>query len=62
MAKESLEGLRAQAAVATKRRRAKVVRKLATPFARDAVEGLADEVFMFGVTKVEVRLYGGGAA
>ena len=51
MAKKSLEGLRAPATVATKRRRTKVVRKLATPFARDAIEGLADGLDIFGFTK-----------
>ena len=51
MTKKSLEGLRAPAAVATRRRRTKVVRKLATPFARDAIEGLADGLDVFGFTK-----------
>ncbi len=51
MAKKSLAGLRSAAAVVTKRRRTKVVRKLATPFARDAIEGLADGLDVFGFTK-----------
>lgn len=51
MAKKSLAGLRCAATVATKPRRKKVVRKLATPFARDAIAGLADGLDIFGFTK-----------
>ncbi len=51
MAKKSLAGLRSATAVATKRRPTKVVRKLATPFARDAIEGLAGGLDVFGFTK-----------
>ncbi len=48
MAKKSLSGLRSATAVAIERRRTKVVRKLATPFARDAIEGLAAGLDVFG--------------
>ncbi len=51
MAKKSLAGLRSATAVATQRRPTKVVRKLATPFARDAIQGLADGLDVFGFTK-----------
>ncbi|MCZ6654062.1 MAG: hypothetical protein O7D91_13685 [Planctomycetota bacterium] len=51
MAKKSLAGLCSATAVATKRRPTKVVRKLATPFARDAIEGLAGGLDVFGFTK-----------
>ncbi len=51
MAKKSLAGLRSATSVATKRRRTKVVRKLATPFARDMIQGLADGLDVFGFTK-----------
>ncbi len=51
MAKKSLSGLRCPTSVATKRRPTKVLRKLATPFARDAIEGLAAGLDVFGFTK-----------
>ncbi len=55
MAKKSLAGLRSATAVATERRLTKVVRKLATPFARDAIEGLAAGLDVFGFTKGQFR-------
>jgi len=51
MAQKNLNDLRGPATVTMKRRRTKVIRKLATPFARDAIEGLADGLDIFGFTK-----------
>ncbi len=49
--KKSLEGMSSPATVATKRRQTKVTRQLATPYARDAIEGLSDGLDVLGFTK-----------
>ncbi len=51
MAQKNLNDLRSPATVAVKRRRTKVIRKLATPFARDAIAGLAGGLDVLGFTK-----------